>query len=66
MVNKIKIFQTTVAMFASFILLGFLSTASANLISNGDFETGDLTDWNTPGSGDVRVTPILGDLIGFG
>lgn len=30
----------------AFLLASYVSTASANLIENGDFETGDFTGWN--------------------
>ena len=36
------------------LVFGWIGAASANLITNGDFETGDLTGWAT--NGDVSVT----------
>ncbi len=47
------------------ILFGLSGAASANLISNGDFETGDLTDWNYSGSVsvyDASQTSLAGAL----
>ena len=38
---------------AMMMILGLIGTANANLITNGDFETGDLTGWST--KGDVSV-----------
>lgn len=35
------------------LIFGMLDTASANLITNGDFETGDLTGWTHSESVDV-------------
>lgn len=37
------------------VFLLWVQTASANLVVNGDFETGDLTGWTVGGSGDVGV-----------
>jgi len=39
---------------AMLMVFGMVGSASANLITNGDFETGDLTGWTT--GGDVKVT----------
>ena len=43
------------------LILGVTSFASANLITNGDFETGDLTGWTATGSVQVvnPATPSL-------
>ncbi len=37
-------------MVAAIALAGFLGTAQANLITNGDFGSGDLTGWTTVGN----------------
>lgn len=42
-------FVFVVAFLAFMAATGFASPAHAELISNGDFETGDLTDWGTYG-----------------
>jgi len=47
------------------LVFGMFGSASANLISNGDFETGDLTGWTTSGVVDVvnPATPSLPDWL---
>jgi hypothetical protein len=49
---------------AAFALIGLSAAASANLVTNGDFETGDLTGWSLTGNtGFTGVSP--GGPTGF-
>jgi hypothetical protein len=48
-------------MVASFVLLQSAPAQAANLVSNGDFETGDFTGWTTNFNGDGHTFVDLGD-----
>ena len=47
------------------LIFGMVGSASANLLTNGDFETGDLTGWETKGDVSVVVANCLADVQGM-
>ena len=51
--------------FSTFLVFCFTSSAVANLLTNGDFETGDLTGWDSIGAVSVVdfATPSLPDFL---
>ena len=63
-----KKFSLALSLAAMAASLSFATHASAqNLVTNGDFETGDLTAWTeSPGSGDTSVTTPFDGFTPFG
>ena len=58
------------ALIAAFSLLGFAASIAwaspTNLVTNGDFETGSLSDWNESGAPGTGVDPVALHTGGFG
>lgn len=53
---RIPIISSTLA-----ALLVFINASNANLIQNGDFETGDLSSWTVTGAGGVTLIDVWGN-----
>ena len=52
-----------VIVFASFLIFGIAGVAAANLITNGDFQTGDLTGWTSQDASAVEHPDDSGNWI---
>ena len=59
-----KSLSKTLPSFVAVLLIAFASHASANLVTNGDFETGDFTGWTQ--GGNTGGTFVSGDFPNTG
>ena len=63
--RKLLALLVTVAMLCTVVPFGALVSASTNLVKNGDFESGDTSNWNNDAGNGFTVVEESGDKCAY-